>query len=57
MYEPGNAGATLCALLDGIDDVVDATVTGCTETFDGSQTYSVRVTLDDGRVLGIDVTG
>jgi hypothetical protein len=57
MYEPGNAGATLCGLLDGIDDVIDATVVGCSETFSGSQTYSLSVTLDNGRELSIDVSG
>lgn len=57
MYEPGNAGATLCELLDGIDDVVDATVVGCSETFSGSQAYSLSVTLDNGRELCIDVSG
>jgi hypothetical protein len=57
MYEPGNAGATLCQLLDAIPEVVDATVTGCSETYTGAQTYLVHVTLDNGRELRMDVTG
>lgn len=57
LFEKGNVGETLCALLDAVPEVVDAAVNSSTSSFGGETSYGVSVVLDNGRALEIDVRG